>query len=223
MASPASRTLRKKREAVPAPQYTPDEIDAALAAEKRGQNSYMSLSRYLRAHRSCRDQDLAPADGSILYYLWSRGKLRRRQLLAWNAFWRDLQRSYGDSGPLTVSYKERVSTSSAGVPRSQFEDEEFNARGLADIRLAEWNIEHTTVQQKWELLHREEKGILEQLIRDHIKITTGLKIHCHDISYLGSFLSGYKDNRQSLAAGVSRVQALLSHVADLYMISDQDV
>jgi hypothetical protein len=207
---------------VPVPQYTVDEIDAALAADKRLANSYHSLSIYLRKHNGCRDEDVAPLDGSILFHLWQRGKLRRRQLLAWKFFWRDLQRAYGESGPLTISYTERVSTSSAGVPRADGEeDEPITGKGVASVKMAEWNDEHTIITQKWDSLRREERGIMEQLIRDHIKVNTGLKIHCHDLGYLGAFLSGYNDNRQAIAAGVSRVQALLNNLADLYMISDQ--
>lgn len=223
MANPAGTKLRSKREVVPLPQYTHDEVEAALNAEKRVRNSYHSLSIYLRMHRPCQDDALAPLDGSMLYALWKRGRLRRRQLLAWQRFWRDLQRSYGDSGPMTVSYRERVSTSTAGAPRdSGREDEPFSARALADVRMAEWTPEHETVQQKWAHLRREERGILEQLIRDHIRVSTGLKVHCHDLCYIGGFLSGYKDNRQALAAGVRSVQATLSNLADLYLIADVD-
>ena len=221
MARPASKTLRQKREAVSLPTYTTDEIAEALASERRVANSYYTLSAHLRMHRPCHDEDVMPEGGSMLYHLWTRGKLRRRHLLAWAYFWRDLQRSYGDSGSLTVSYSERVSTSSAGVPRPEMEeDAKINGKDLASIRQAEWNAEHTSVQQKWEHLRSEEKGILEQLIRDQIRVTTGYKIHCHDLTYIGSFLSGYRDNRQAIAAGVSRVQALLTNLADLYMISD---
>ena len=219
MSKSASKTLRSRREAVPIPQYTPDEIETALLAEKRLANSYHSLSSYLKKHHSCRDEALAPIDGSILFYLWQRGKLRRRQLLAWKYFWRDLQRAYGESGSLVTSYTERVSTSSAGVPRPECdEDDVITGKNMANVRMAEWNAEHTIVSQKWDSLRREERGILEQMIRDHIRVSTGIKIHCHDLSYLGSFLSGYNDNRQAIAAGVSRIQALLNNLADLYMI-----
>lgn len=213
--------MRRKREAVPVPEYTNDEIEEALAAEKRLANSYHSLSSYLRKHRSCRDEDVEPLDGSIIHQLWQRGKLRRRHLLAWKYFWRDLQRAYGESGSMTVSYSERVSTSTAGVPRADHEeDEPITGRGMANVKMAEWNMEHTIITQKWDSLRREERGIMEQLIRDHIRVSTGIKIHCHNLGYLGEFLSGYKDNRQAIAAGVSRIQALLNNLADLYAIKD---
>lgn len=221
MAGAASKKLRQKREAAPLVPYTPDEIQQALEAEKRLQNSYHSLARYLRKHIGCTEEALEPDDGTIMHNLWARKKLRRRHLIAWKLFTRDFERSLGNSSSMVTSYSERVSTSSAGTPRTDLpEDEPLSGRSLADINLSEWNNEHTFIQQKWDCLHKEERGLMEQLIRNHIKVTRGVKIHHHDGAYIGSFLSGYQDNRQCIAAFVSRVQAMMSHLADLYMISD---
>lgn len=219
-----TKRARASREAAPAtPTIGKDEIDRAVAAEVRVKNSYHSITSGTKKHRGCSDDDVEPAGGSMLHALWQRGKLNRRQLLAWRSFWDEIEKSYGDSGPLSVSYAERVSTSVAGAPRSDpsFE-EDFNAHGLSGMRLATWNNEWLSVNQKWEYLRREERAIIEQLVRDHIRIVRGLKnVHSHDVAYIGEFLSGYRDNRQAIAAGVSRIQAILTNLADMYMIPVQ--
>lgn len=216
----AKRQLRSRREAAPVPQYSQDEIAAAIAAEARVKNSYLTLARYMQKHRGCTDEDVMPADGTMIYNLWLRGKLTRRQLIAWNMFWNDVEESYGASGPLSVSYAERVSTSVAGAPRTVHStDEPFNAIGLADVRMASWNSAYASMTQKLDALRREERGIMDQLIRDHIRVVKGVRgMHSHDIAYIGGHLSGYKDNRQAIAAGVSRIQAMLNNLADMYMV-----
>lgn len=200
---------------------TAKDIDAIILAEKRTKNSYLSLSIDLRMHRPCRDYDLAPEDGSIMRHLWRRGKLNQRHLKAWQMFWRDYCRSYGDSASLITSYQERVSTSSAGVARETSEDEgerSITGKRVANIRMAEWSPEFAIIDEKWKNFRKEERGILDQLIRDYITVTSGTKIHSHDLAYIGKHLSGYKDNRQAIAAGVARIQAIMTHLADLYMV-----
>ena len=225
MATQAAKVLRRRREVAPLPNITPDEIEIALAADGRLKNSYHSMSLNVRMHRSCRDDDVEPLDGTIIHGLWCRGPdgpgLTRRQLVTWQRFWRDLQRSYGDSGPLTVSYKERVSTSSAGVPRPDMDDDEpINARGLANVRMAEWNAEYSRAQEAWSILNDDARAIIEQMIRDHLLVAENLRIHCHTLAYIGTFLCGYRDNRQAISAAVARIQTALNNLARLYRVSD---
>lgn len=222
MTKAASKRLRQQREAAPLPPpYSKDEIAEAIAADERVRNSYHSLSSHVRKHVGSTDHSLEPDEGTIIHDLWRRAKLRKRQLMAWAAFTKDLERTYGNSGPLCASYQQSVSKSAPGTPRTDTPDDEpISAHGLADVSLASWAIEHDTIQQKWLYLRREERGIMEQLIRDHIRVTRGVKIHRHDLAYMGNFLSGYNDNRQCIAAMVSRIQAVLSNLADLYMIKE---
>jgi hypothetical protein len=154
-----------------------------------------------------------------MYSLWRHGHLDKRQLMAWKRFIGDVEASEGDSGPLTVSYTERVSTSVSGAPRTESDrDEDFNARGVSGMRLAYWNTAWASHDEVWSTLREEERAIVEQLIRDHLKIVRGLKIHGHDLAYIGNFFCGYKDNRQALSAAVSKVQSILKHLAYIYML-----
>jgi hypothetical protein len=222
MAGTASKKLRQKREAAPLPpSITVDEIQAAIEAENRTRNSYHSLSAYVRKHIGCTSSELEPPYGTFIHRMWSRGQLRYRQLKAWQMFTQDLERSYGNTGPLCASYSDRIAAPLTDTINYGYDDDEpISGKAVAGISLATWNSEHSSLQQKYDNLRREERGLIEQLIRDYIRATRGIKIHCHDAAYIGSFISGYTDNRQCIAAFVSRVQAILSSLADMYMIVD---
>lgn len=219
MSTAAKKTKTRRLSAPAVPDVELAAIERAITHDKKNRNSYHSLPPYVRKRRGCTDEDVEPADGTILHPLWRRGKLERRELLAWKKFWGELERSSGDSGPLCVSYTERVSTSSAGAPRADSPmEEDFNAMGLAGMRLANWNKEWESIEQKWQYLRPTERAIIGELIKDHAKVVRGVKIHSHDITYIGMFFSGYNDNRQSISSGVTRIQVVLSALADMYML-----
>lgn len=210
---------KRKREPAPTSPMTAEEVNKALATDKATQNAYHSIARDTRKRRGCRDDDVEPIQGTIIHSLWRHWHLERRELIAWKRLCHDIELSVGDSGPLTVSYSERVSTSVAGAPRSESDrEEEFNAIGLSGMRMAHWNPEWESANEKLGTLRSDELAIIGQLLRDHIRIVRHLKIHHHDLAYLGEYFCGYKDNRQSLSAITSRIQGILTHLANMYLI-----
>jgi hypothetical protein len=201
-------------------EITKDDIDEALKGEQRLRNSYFSMSDYLKKFHPTVDRKYEPVGGTIIFKLWSRGRLTAKQSRAWSLFWNDLQASSGDSGGLGVSYSERVCTSVAGVARAAHhsdEHEKINAKSLSPVRMAKWNAEFTRANEIWESLSRRQKGLAEQLIRDHLRCSGGNKdLHSHEIKYIASFLSGYQDGRQAGAYGVCMVHDLLERLSEFY-------
>jgi hypothetical protein len=199
------------------------DIDIDVDADGDGgvRNSYHSIIPGIRKHRGCSDGDVEPVVGSILHRPWRAGLLTRRQLVAWNWFLHDWEESYGSSGQMSITYTERVSTSVSGVPRTELPyDDAISAINLADVRLAHWNGAFDSVSTKVGLLRPEGRAIIDQLLRNHIRVARGAKIHCHDIAYIGGLMTGYQDNRLCIAAGMAKIGSMLDHLADMYMVND---
>jgi hypothetical protein len=183
------------------------EIEAMEEADKRLQDSYHSLSAYIRVHRRCVDDKLEPTDGTILHTLWRKGQLTRQHLTAWDRWWRDLKNAAGKSAKLIGNYEGGVDGGGGGNDNAAY-------YGPGTY----WTDGAYRVEEVWKRLRMHEKGLMEQLIRDSLR-KEGLKdIHAHDLRYLGGALSGYNDDRQKISAGVSAVQRLLSSLAEIYAI-----
>jgi hypothetical protein len=184
------------------------EVEAMLDGEKRLQDSYNSLSQHLRMHRQCRDENLEPTDGSIIHKLWQKGQLSRQQLMAWHRWFTDIRRAAGNTDKLSVSYQQRSDGTGSGG----------NDAAAYYGPLTNWNAEFSRIEQIWGRLRNHEKGLIEQLFRDAIRCSGLKEIHSHDLRYLGGMLSGYNDDRQKIAAGVSAIQRLLASLAEEYQI-----
>lgn len=133
----------------------------------------------------------------------------------------DLQESDGSSGNLVVNYNERVTTSSAGVAKSDGygDDEPITAKAMAPVKMASWNQEYQRVSELWDSLPRRDRGMLEQLTRDYLHCMGGNReVHRHDIKNIAAFLSGLKDDRQCGAYGLCLVHSVLEKIADFYRI-----
>lgn len=199
-----------RRQSVPSirsPQVA-DEIGRMLDAEKRLQDSYNSLSYHLRMHRRCVDEKLEPAEGSILHQLWRKGHLSRQQLIAWHRWLSDMRRALGKTDKLTVSYEERADSGGSGSNDATA----FHGPGTY------WTAEAAKVEIVWEKLRSHEKGLIEQLFRDTLRHSGYKEVHAHDLRYLGGIMSGYNDDRQKIAAGVSAIQRLLATLAEIYQV-----
>lgn len=189
-------------------QQVASEVEEMLDGEKRLQDSYHSLSQHLRMHRRCVDENLEPIEGSIIHKLWGKGQLTRQQLMAWHRWFTDMRRAAGNTDKLSVSYQQRSDGTGSGG----------NDAAAYHGPLTNWNAEFSRIEQVWGALRSHEKGLMEQLFRDAIRCSGVKEIHSHNLSYIGGMLSGYGDNRQQIAAGVSAVQRLLSSLAELYRI-----
>lgn len=185
-----------------------DEISQMLEAEKRLQDSYNSLNQHLRMHRQCRDEKLEPVDGSILHQLWRKGQLSRQQLMAWHRWYADMHRALGSTDKLSVSYLERSDGGGSGGNDAAA----YHGPGTY------WNAEAAKVEEVWGKLRRHERGLIEQLFRDVLRHSGIKEMHAHDLRYLGGILSGYNDDRQKIAAGVSAIQRLLISLAEIYCV-----
>jgi hypothetical protein len=184
------------------------DIQEILASEKALLESYNSLDKHLRLHRPCHDEGLAPNHGSHLHALWAKGQLSKQQLYGWQMFYDDLKRAKGASnsvvssmgGGSTVDYANRQ------LQRSK------------PGHTSGWNKQAARLDEILGGLHDHERGLLVQLVRDALRTEGFKEIHAHTLPYLGSVLSGYRDNRQSISAAVSRIQALLTSIAERYNV-----
>lgn len=177
-------------------------------AEANVRDSYNSLNHYLKMHRSCRDEGLEPNEGSILNTLWRKGQLSRQQAMAWQWWYQDMRRAIGNTNALHVGY--------SGASEGNFVSRE--AERAYPGHSTYWTAEAAKIEEVWERLRDHERGLIEQLFRDTLR-TEGLKeVHAHDLKYIGNFLSGYNDDRQKIAAGVSAIQRLLTSLAEIYRI-----
>lgn len=184
------------------------EIDQMLDAERRLQDSYNSLSHHLRMHRKCVDDTLEPVGGSILHHLWRKGQLSRHQLIAWQKWYSDMRRALGNTNKLSVQYRE---ASDGGSPGG-------NDTAAFHGPLTYWNAQAAKVEEIWGKLRGHERGLIEQLFRDALRNDGCKSLHAHDLKYLGGILSGYNDDRQRVAAGVSAIQRLLNSLAEIYRV-----
>jgi hypothetical protein len=182
--------------------------------------SLNTMSRYLTMHRPCTDF-LEFQEGSIIEDIRRRGRLRRHHVLAWAKWWAVVCAAHGSTGGMTVSYQERVDTSLPVDPLSEYslyfnnseELERAIDRSKPYIYLTSAADEYARL---WEWLRHEERGLIEQLTRDYHRASGHRDVHASTLTTLGMVMSGYSDNRQSISAGVSRVQACLNSVAEFY-------
>lgn len=184
------------------------DIQEILASEKAMLESYNSLDRHLRLHRPCHEEGLAPNHGSHLHSLWQKGHLTKQQLYGWQMFYDDLKRAKGASNSI-------VSSMGGGSTM------DYASRQLQRSRpghTSAWNMQAARLDEVLGGLHDHERGLLVQLVRDALRTEGFKEIHAHTLPYLGSVLSGYKDNRQSISAAVSRIQALLTSIAEKYNV-----
>lgn len=183
------------------------DIREMQASEKALQESYNSLSGFLRMHRPCRDEPLAPNPGGILHRLWGRGHLTKQQLYGWQTFWSDLRKERESSNALVGSLA--GGSSEGNYPAREMQ----RATPGPSTRLTR---EGERARQVWHLLHKHERGLLEQLIRDTLRTEGYKEVHAHSMDYLGKVLSGYSDNRQAVAAATRAVQGVLTSIAEKY-------
>lgn len=184
----------------------PSDIREMLASEKALQESYNSLDQHLRVHRPCQDEALAPNYGGMLYRMWQQKKLTKQQLDGWQSFWEDLMKAAGSSNSVVASLEGGSTV-------------DYATRELQKARpgpAAHWNLHAVRVTEAWNSLRKHERGLLAQVIRDTLRTEGNKDIHAHSVDYLGGILSGYHDNRQKIAAGVSAIQRLLISIAEFY-------
>lgn len=206
-----------------------DLIDARRAYE-HWRETYNTLSRYLTLHRPCAEETIiyrgrpinaVMKDGSIMEDIRRRGLLRQHQILAWHKWYACVTEAHGVTDGMTSSYNEAVDKSLPVVSVNSFDFKDRDAlevaikRSAPYIHLTQAGAEY---QQIWDFLRNEERGLLEQLTRDYYRADGIRDIHAPTLAYLGSGLSGYHDNRQTIAAGVSRIQALTNSIAQFYGI-----
>jgi hypothetical protein len=179
------------------------------AAEKALQASYNSLSTHLRMHRPCQDEALAPNYGSILYKLYQQKKLTKQQLYGWSFFWDDLRRERDRE-----SSQSMVMGVEGGASQGNYASRELRKKVPGPS--ARLTKEGERARAIWHSLRSHERGLLDQMIRDALRTEGYKEVHAHTVDYLGGILSGYADNRQKIAAGVSAIQRLLSSIAEAY-------
>lgn len=203
---------------------------ARSADEVRLRETYNTLSRYLTLFRACTDDviicwgkpfNAVMKDGSIVEDIRRRGKFRKHHILAWHKWYACVTAAHGVTDGMTSSYNEAVDKSLPVISANTFQFSDQDALEVAIKRSAPYI--HLTAagaeyQQLWDFLRDEERGLIEQLTRDYYRAGGERDIHAPTLAYLASGMSGYNDNRQSISAGVSRIQALLSSVAQFYGI-----
>ncbi len=117
-------------------------------------------------------------------------------------------------------YQEQVDSPGPG----QVEDYLFASRTALDLAIHQGRpriyltSEGVRCQELWDFLHIEERGLIEQIMRDYHRAGGNRGIHAPTLAALGLILAGYQDNRQQIAAGVASVQRLLNTVAEFYGI-----
>ena len=163
------------------------------------------------------DEDLILQDGSMLEDMRRRGKLRRHQIVAWQK-WNCLISAHGSTNGMVSSYEEQVDKSGPGAADAyMFESRAALERAIVKshpyIYITPAGVEFQAV---WGYLRREERGLIEQITRDYHRASGNRDINAPTIAALGFVLSGYHDNRQQIAAGVTAVQRLLNSVAEFY-------
>ena len=184
------------------------DIQEILASEKILLESYNSLDKHLRMHRPCQDDGVAPNHGSHLHALWGKGQLSKQQLYGWMMFYDDLKKAKGASNSV-------VSSMGGGSTV------DYASRQLQRSRpghTSGWNKQAARLEDVLGGLHDHERGLLVQLVRDALRTEGFKEIHAHTLPYLGNVLSGYRDNRQAISAAVSRIQALLTSIAEKYNV-----
>jgi hypothetical protein len=189
------------------------DIHQILASERAIQESYNSLDKYLRMHRPCRDDGLAPNHGSELHKLWQKGHLSKQQLYGWQMFYDDLKRAQGSSMSL-------ISSMSGGGSEGNYASRELQKSRPGHSSY--WNKQAARLEDILGNLHDHERGLLVQLVRDALRSEGHKEIHAHTLAYLGSIMTGYRDNRQAIAGAVARVQALLTSLAESYGVQPFD-
>lgn len=211
--------------------------------EVRVRESMNSMSRYLTMHRPCMDEGYELQDGSILEDIRKRGYLRKHQIMAWMKWYGLVMAAHGRSDAMTVSYNERVDTFlPSNDEDTWFGENHVDAEDYGGSRLSGYAISDRLESRKrqikrrdtkyltsitpagaqfqeiWEFLREEERGLVEQLTRDYYRASGEREIHAPTLPTLGFILSGYRDNRQQIAAGVTAIQRLLNSVAQFYRL-----
>lgn len=186
------------------------EVRKMVESEARVRDSYNSLSHHLRMHRGCDDEKLAPNHGGIMHGLWLKEQLTRQQLKAWQWFYDDLRCAMGSSNALVASAT--GGGANGGNQASRQLEKAYPGHS------SYWNEQANRVEEVIGKLRGHEKGLLEQLVRDTLRTEGHKDVHAHDLRYLGNILSGYRDDRQKIAAAVSAIQRMLSSLAEIYGI-----
>ena len=188
-----------------------DEFRQMAEAEKRLQESYNSLSHFLKMHRPCDDGAIVPISGTFLFKMFVKGQLNRKQLTAWHWLYGDIKTAKGSTNGMISSAE--GSASSADYATRQMER---SRPGHSTY----WNSQAARLQTVLESLRAHEYGLLQQVVRDYLHHDGYKEIHAHTLPYLGGILTNYKDNRQQIAAAVSAIQRLLSSVGEAYGVPD---
>ena len=138
-----------------------------------------------------------PSKGTVLHRLWKYGKLTQRQCRAAEKFLEIVEFSReGTSGGFLPGYKMRVDEGRQGFEPSYFQN--FYAQELEQIEQG---------------LAYHEVLVLRAIVRDFYWHRHGEKLEPEE---LGKLCSGYKDNRQAYAAGVSKLQSVLHSLAEYF-------
>lgn len=137
-----------------------------------------------------------PPRGTVLHRLWRGRKLTRRQCQAAEKFFEIVGFAVegGGSGGLLPTYAPRVQSS-----RQEFYPTFFQNYYLRELQA----IERSVCVHEW--------LVLRGLVRDFYWHGRGGDL---DLEYFGTLCSGYKDRRQAYAAGVSRIQCVLTSLAE---------
>lgn len=147
--------------------------------------------------RSAKDHQFRPRRGTMMDSLWSQGRLSIRHQRAWRIFCDDLHGWAGKSGKVTGSYGE--STGGSG-----------NAERMPVAYVSpEWE----RLQRCCANLSRMETALIRDMITEELE-----GVHSLQIELVGMIATGYGNESQQRAAGVSRVLALLERIADHYQL-----
>lgn len=167
---------------------------SALKQQKRIDIAAFAL--YQLVFKGERERAFEPRAGTELHRVWKMGRLNLRQQRAWMKFRDDCDKAHGKSGGVTSSYGEQTGGNEPTEKRlTAYENEEYR------------RVMH--------LVHSylifEERQLLQAMLQNDLKTGEHLSLEL-----VGLIRSGYSDEGDARASGVTHIQTLLTRVASYY-------